>query len=371
MSKFDEYKKYFDTDNVEALIKTRDGLLWLLVKSISRKELVNNFIKFSNIELKSKNIAEQFKELYDILALNIEKSHKNLTDFIKNNTILFTTEEEKAIESELFKLRNFNWGGDYTNALDKFLVDRYIKIYKSYEEISEKLTDEIPKAVNGYVMCSWYNHWSTILIENIFKQHTKVLPALGNIKRTDFFIEEVPFDLKTTYLPLNFLESKRKIAGLKKELSELKRVANKHGIPFDKKGKDRDVQYEIIEKIKDSNIEECINCVANINIFRKNLIQSCIADPKELIKNLYEEQGATRFDAANRIYIILVDINDFENSWQLKRNATLLKQHINNYLDSFTLDKISSMKITFTHKAKSGEFSAISDAIFIVRDIKL
>jgi hypothetical protein len=37
------------------------------------------------------------------------------------------------------------------------------------------------------------------------------------------------------------------------------------------------------------------------------------------------------------------------------------------YLDSFSKEMLINKKITFTHKAKSGEFSATSDAIFIVK----
>ncbi len=368
MSKFSEYKKLFDTDNVGALTQARDGLLWLMIKSISRKEPIGNFCKFTNINLKSTGIAEQFKELFDILSLNIEDSHKKLATFIKENASVFSDAEEEAIASELYKLRHFSWGGDYTNALDKFLVDRYVKIYKSFDDIVSKLETEISTAVNGYVMCSWYNHWSTILIENIFKQHPKVLPAIGNVKRVDFFIEEIPFDLKTTYLPSNFIETKRKEAGLKSELSELKAIAKKHNIPFNVGGKSKDIHYEIAEKIKDCDVKECKNCLANINQFRKNLVQDCIKNPMQLVRNLYENQGEMRFDASNRLFVVLVDINDFENSWKLKRNPTLLRKSIHPYLDKFTLNKIDDMKLTFTHKAKSGEFSSISDIIFVIRE---
>jgi hypothetical protein len=43
-------------------------------------------------------------------------------------------------------------------------------------------------------------------------------------------------------------------------------------------------------------------------------------NPLELMKWLYEEQGLRRFDAANRFFIILIDSNNLEESWKLKRN---------------------------------------------------
>ena len=72
-----------------------------------------------------------------------------------------------------------------------------------------------------------------------------------------------------------------------------------------------------------------------------------------------------RFDASNRIYVVLIDIDDFDNSWKLKRNTQLLTKNIMQYLDNFNIDKLQDMKIQFSHKARNGEFEAISDIIFI------
>ena len=214
-------------------------------------------------------------------------------------------------------------------------------------------------------MCSWYNHWSTIVIENIFKQHKKILPAIGNIKKVDFFLEGIPFDLKTTYLPVNFIEQKRKESGLKTELTILKQIATKHKIYHNINAKPKDIGYEIVEKIKQSDNLLCKNELDEILNFRKNLVRECIANPKILIQNLYEQQGEMRFDASNRIYVVLIDIDDFDNSWKLKRNTQLLTKNIMQYLDNFNIDKLQDMKIQFSHKARNGEFEAISDIIFI------
>jgi hypothetical protein len=39
-------------------------------------------------------------------------------------------------------------------------------------------------------------------------------------------------------------------------------------------------------------------------------------------------------------FLILVDIEDFDNSWKLKRNLELLKPSIKNYIDSFSNKKL-------------------------------
>ncbi len=174
----------------------------------------------------------------------------------------------EKIASELHKMQHFSWGGDYSNALDRFLVDRYIKTYDSYEIIQRMLETEIPQAVSGYVKCSWYNHWSTILIENIFRQHNKVLPVVGNIKKVDFFIDDIPFDLKVTYLPANYVKHKRKQAGLKDELAELKSVARKNNICFDNTAKPKNIAYEITERIKTSSNHKCKKTLQGQRQFR-------------------------------------------------------------------------------------------------------
>nr|WP_305069698.1 hypothetical protein [Flavobacterium covae] len=76
--------------------------------------------------------------------------------------------------------------------MDKYLIKRYVKIQNpSYENLLSKFETEINAAVQGYVLNSWYNHWSSILIEHIFKSHTEVLPTVGQIKSVDFFINHI------------------------------------------------------------------------------------------------------------------------------------------------------------------------------------
>ncbi len=366
MTKFDQYKKLFDKDHMGKITDSYEGLLWLKVKAITRKDLMNNFCKSHYLHLLGKNLKEQSRELYEEMLNDIGQAHANLNLYMKSIAPPRKSEELEKIASELHKMRYFAWGGDYSNALDRFLVDRYIKAYDSYETIEELLESEIPQAVNGYVKCSWYNHWSTILIENIFRKHRKVLPAIGNIKKVDFFIEDIPFDLKTTYLPANYVKLKRRKAKLPDELVELKSVARKNKIFFDKTAKPKNIAYEITEKIKTSSNRECKKVLEQQRHFRKNLISACSKNPKELLLNLYEEQGAMRFDASNRLFLILADTNEFEDSWKLKRNPELLKKYINDHLDNFSAPEAKKRKITFSHKARVGRFTALSDAIFVI-----
>lgn len=365
---FSYWKTLYDSDRLEEFNFNPLGLLWLKIKSIVRKELISDFLESENIKLKETSLGAQFIELYDLLSETSENSHQILDNFIRQKSI--SQAENLDLEnlvSELYKLRYFDWGGDYKNALDKFLVDRYIKVYRTFDEIHSKLDTEISLAVQGYVLCSWYNHWSSILIEHIFKTHPIILPTVGQIKKVDFFVNNIPFDLKVTYLPANFIESKRKEKSLKSELSELKQKAKEANIAFTKHKKASDIYYEIVEKMKDRDDDFCRKALQNIKNVRLEILNQVIQNPRELIQNLYEQQGELRFDASNRLFLILVDTEDFDNSWKLKRNLDLLKPNIKNYLDEFIQKNIEKLKVTFNYKGKDQTFTALSDAIFILK----
>ena len=59
---------------------------------------------------------------------------------------------------------------------------------------------------------------TTIGLEDIFKEHANVIPAIGQIKKIDFFVNDKPFDLKVTYLPEGYIKEYRKLNGLRAEL---------------------------------------------------------------------------------------------------------------------------------------------------------
>ncbi len=365
---FSYWKKLYESDKLEEFNHNSTALLWLKIKSIVRKEIIADFLKSENLTLKETKLNNQFVELYDMLSENTDLSHQKLDTFIKRKN----TEQEKNLDSEklvseLYKLRHFDWGGDYKNALDKYLVDRYIKVYQNFDDLTSKFDTEINRAVQGYVLCSWYNHWSSILIEHMFKTHRIVLPTVGQIKKVDFFINNIPFDLKVTYLPANFIESKRKEKGLKTELSELKQKAKEANISFTTHKKADDIYYEIVEKMKARNDDFCIESLQNIKNIRLEILREVQENPKILIQNLYEEQGELRFDASNRLFLILVDTKDFDNSWKLKRNLELLNPSIKTYLDEFAKKNTADLEISFNYKGKDQTFTALSDMIFIVK----
>jgi hypothetical protein len=369
MKDFNYWDKLHKNEELEEFSNDNVGLLWLKTKSISRKELIAKFIKINNITLKETALSKQFVELFGILSLDVANSNQILENFIKSeNTKQVEALNTAQLVSELYKLKNFDWGGDYQNSLDKYLVSRYVKVQNpSYENLLSKFETEISIAVQGYVLNSWYNHWSSILIEHIFKSHLEVLPTVGQIKSVDFFINDVPFDLKVTYLPAEYIKTKRKAKGLPVELTFLKKKATEASIAFDKTAKPADVLYEIVEKMKDRNDAFCLNVLKTLKDEKLEILKEVQDHPKILATWLYENQGEMRFGSENRLFLVLVDTDDFTNSWKLKRNIELLKPTILSYLDNFKSKKTEDLKIEFEFKGKSKTFTALTDIIFVVK----
>ncbi len=368
MKDFNYWKKLHESEKLEEFSSDELGLLWLKVKCIVRKELISEFLAANTIELKETSLNGQFVELYTLLVNNPKKSHRILNEYIeaKNKSVLGALDTKKLV-SELYKLKSFDWGGDYQNSLDKYLVSRYVKVIQSYDILVSKFETEISTAVQGYVLNSWYNHWSSILIEHIFKSNDAVLPTVGQIKHVDFFIGNVPFDLKVTYLPAEYIKSKRKENGCPVELTYLKSQAKNLGIDFDKKASPADIYYEIVEKLKDKGSKECICVIETLKKEKLQILKEAIDDPKGLAKWLYENQGEMRFGSENRLFLVLVDTDDFTGSWKLKRNMDLLKPVIEDYISNFSKKKTSDLKIDFKYKGKPQTFTALTDVIFVIK----
>ena len=368
MKDFNYWKNLYESEKLEEFSRDNIGLLWLKTKSIVRKELIADFLKINYLTLQETSLAKQFVELFDLLCLDISKSQTILDEFIKSeNQVQIKGLDIKQLVSELYKLKNFEWGGDYQNSLDKYLVSRYVKVHKSFDTLMSKFETEISVAVQGYVLNSWYNHWSSILIEHIFKSHTAVLPTVGQIKGVDFFINDVPFDLKVTYLPAEFIKQKRKEKGFPVELTFLKNKAKEAEIAFDKTASSSDIFYEITEKMKDRNDKFCADVLETLKNEKLEILQEVQENPEILATWLYENQGEMRFGSENRLFLVLVDTDDFNNSWKLKRNLDLLRPTILHYLDNFKDKKIEDLKIRFEYKGKSQTFTTLSDIIFVVK----
>jgi len=189
----------------------------------------------------------------------------------------------KRLEKELKKRRKveYVWGRKQIDEFDK--VTNFV--YKTYsfkallEKIKLRFKEELKKEdFKNYALNRWYNFWSAKGVESIFCEHQKVKAHKDSYNKfIDFYIENIPFDHKTTVFPKGFNKS--------------------------------------------------------VNYAQKH--------PKELISWLYKNQSnQQRQHFKNRLFIILVNTNNTNEHWKLKAEINWLQQLISTYLLKFDRTKL-------------------------------
>jgi len=364
MNKFKELKQLYQDNKFDVLLKDPESVYWLKLRSISRKELMVDFCRVANIDCIDIKSTALFEHIYN------KKPAESLVDeFIGQR---YTTERaerklnETKLISELYKMKNLDWGGIYQNNLEKTIIDNYVKKIQDFDLLNKKIENEIHASVRGYVQSSWFNHWTSILIEDIFKDNKKVIPTVGLIKKVDFFISNIPFDLKVTYFPEGFMVAKRKSMGLPTEIQLLKRFAKAKDINYDRNQKEKAIFSELLTRISEREDNESKKFIEDFKMTRWQIVTDTIKNKKILIKWLYEEQGERRFDSAHRLFLVLIDKENMEDSWKMKRNIELLSNNINSYIKDFDPKNNAGLEINFDWM-DGKTYNTISDAIFVIK----
>lgn len=357
---FKQAEKAFKDDRITELGKDKDGQRYLKLRSLSRKAYMEELFFKAGISVPNKPSKFWLQELFEserITDSKIDKTIKNLYEKGRRER----RNQENSLINELYKLKAFDWGGLHQNSLEKTIVDNYVKKIQSFARLNECVDNELHNSMRAYVLSSWYNHWTSIIIEDIFKDHPKVLPAVGLIKKVDFFIKDIPFDLKVTYFPEGYLKETRKEKGLDQELKQLKSFCRKHQIHFDRNMPESKLLPDLWEKALDHPSKEGKSLIRQLKEDRVSIIEEAISEPQNLARWLYENQGTRRFDASNRIFLMLVDYNNFFESWKLKRAKPLLDSKISNHLEALNHNPGFSLNFSW----EDNSYSVITDIIFI------
>ncbi len=267
--------------------------------------------------------------------------------------------DEAQLKEDLYKVSFYDWGGDKENSLDRHLVSRYVKSVASFNELCRR-RPEIEQQAWNYVEVSWYNNWSSYLIESIFARHRRVVPAIGEIKGVDFFIDGIPLDLKVTFFPNAYMQDKLKGIYRQREVSWLKKQASAANITFDIHASENQIVYAITEKLRESSHDDVLR---ELQANRRRVLYAARQEPLELIRWLYEHQGTMRFGVDNRLFVVLVDSDNMEASWKLKREFDFLGKCIDLYLDNFDARRL--LKVDFEYAGNC--HSAYADILFIER----
>lgn len=361
-SDFNTIRELYDDDRFVELLDHPNGIFWLKLRSISRAKQMRQFCERIGLDTKDIPSRQLFEHVY-----NHRPDSQALESFIRE---LFQQERaerrrnENFIISQLYQMKVFDWGGLYQNSLEQTIVDNYVKRIQSWDELNSAIDNEIHVSMKGYVQCSWYNHWSSIIIEDIFKDHPAVLPAMGLVKKVDFFIHDFPFDLKVTYFPDGYMETLRRAEGLHPELTLLKAFCRQQGIWFDNNKPAGILFSELLAKVTEHPSRAAQDFVANFRATRMRLLKKTIENPEALKIWLYENQGVRRFDASNRFFLVLVDANNFDESWKLKRNKDLLVNSIHSHLNNMKPNTMEKLRLEFFWQNK--RYKTYADILFVV-----
>ncbi|MBE0422787.1 MAG: hypothetical protein IBX66_02505 [Lutibacter sp.] len=193
------------------------------------------------------------------------------------NYILLEEELKKRTKLDYF------WGRKQDDKFDK--QTNFIYKISSFElllatiDYAFKINAQYDDLKN-YALNRWFNFWSAKGVESIFCEHENVKPHIDAFNKfTDFYIQNIPFDHKTTVFP---------------------------------KGYGKSVPHAILHK-------------------------------SELIAWLYKNQSQQqRKHHKNRLFIVLVNYSEEDGHWKLKSELGWLKEIISAYLLKFDQSKLHS-----------------------------
>jgi len=170
---FHEADALFRQDKLNDLVADAEGRRFLKLRSLNRKEYLERLFQSAGIARPDVGSRQLFDAAFcaDISVAAIEACACDI--------YCEEREQRRANEAELvnqlYRVQEFNWGGLHQNSLEKTIVDNYVKKITGYERLCQCVENELLTSMRGYVICSWYNHWTSIIIEDIFKDHPNVL----------------------------------------------------------------------------------------------------------------------------------------------------------------------------------------------------
>ena len=353
-------QEYFNEGRVRELSLSEGGLRFLKLRSLSRKDLMRRLMDRNSITVEETDSRKWLRRLYesDISMSAIDETISYLYEAERSAR----RDAESELISDLYKVSSLDWGRLHRGGLEDSIVNNYVKKVTSFEAISEAIDGDLYNSTRAYVLYSWYNHWTSIIIEDVFNDHDRVLPAVGRVKQIDFFINDKPFDLKVTHFPQGYVDFRRKSMGLRHELTEMKRACRDLSIVYDESSKSALIG-DLWQKLSDHPSPNAQDLIAELQGTREIILNQAVDDPKPLARWLYESQGGRRFNASNRLFLILVDKNNFLESWKLKRAKPLLSESIYEHLNN-SVDRIG-FELDFQWQGR--EFIAESDVIFVIK----
>lgn len=311
--------------------KKPEGVRYLKIRSlidvepIKASQTLREFLRISEKRMKRLNIYEIRRTLFFDSNLSNEKINELLKK-VYTDLKLFRRIDFEKIKHSVIKIAQEGdeywsaWNSVYRDDIRQHIQYHFVRTMQiqSYDELLEKINKQLDPIIKGYVIISWYNQWCSTIIEDMILTHPRVVPTARRIDKVDFFFLDIPFDLKISFIPREFIKQQVK----KRNIS-------------------REDETKIINRIRDN--------------------------PETLIKWFYENQGEPRFSDSHRLFIVLADSTNLENSWKLKAELSIIQNAINDFLDNYEKDDIRIVEWSFKGRKIRGNFKTYSHIILIVK----
>ncbi|MDP3245075.1 MAG: hypothetical protein Q8M83_05485 [bacterium] len=288
-----------------SILSSRD-VNFIKLKSLKKADLFKLCKEFSIESSKdiSQSIANVLKFFDDrkLTTNQINEYIKNLYKKIRKEEINLTGATHETIIRELNKVDSHIWGM-VQGAVDSHIQANYVRKYFLYDEIVKAIENKLYNTIKSYTLCTWFNHWSTVFLEDLICKNENVVPIIKKVKGVDVIWNGQPVDVKVTNLPKEWFRDKK-------------------------------------------------------------TIEDAIQDPILAAKYLYEYQGEGRFGDENRLFVLIYDKAKPSESWKIKRDYDLIKRKIDEFFSrKVNLDPVN---FSYGKKQKK-QYQAHTKVLFIVK----
>lgn len=106
---FQAAERLFQDDKIRELGRNPDGLLYLKLRSLSRKRYLERLVDRMDLTLQDRRAKQMFKELYEA-GVNMEAVDRLVQEIYEEERSA-RREVEDDLVSELYRLQVFDWGG--------------------------------------------------------------------------------------------------------------------------------------------------------------------------------------------------------------------------------------------------------------------
>ena len=77
---------------------------------------------------------------------------------------------DAGLIAQLEKVQSIEWGV-VQGQLDRKIQSEYVRRYVMFDDLMKIVEDQGTSELKSYVAATWYNHWSTVLIEDQISRH--------------------------------------------------------------------------------------------------------------------------------------------------------------------------------------------------------